>query len=247
MTSTEPADPTRIVLIRHGESACNVAGIVGGHLGCTGLSPEGHSQARSLRDRLFETGELESATALYSSVLLRAVETAQTISPAVGGGRLEIRQTCELCELHPGESDGMSWQEYEKRYGQPELFNNPTRQLSPGGECWQEFVSRVSETIRVIADRHPGQLVVIAAHGGVIEASMVSFLPFAEQLRPMRLPTAYTSLSEWELGDNDWRLLRYNDVAHLGGPFEAQKTGPHRARRGSGVATAPAGPRTQQE
>jgi broad specificity phosphatase PhoE len=222
---------TRIVLIRHGESACNVAGIVGGHKGCSGLSDVGRSQAAALRDRLAETGELEEAGALYSSVLPRAVETARTIAPALGGGVTELVEDCSLCELHPGESDGISWDEFEERYGPPEMFANPTKPFSPGGESWDVFVGRISGALEGLVQRHLGELVVVACHGGVIEATMVSLLPFGEQLRPMRLPTAYTSLTEWERDDSGWTLVRYNDVAHLGGPHEAQRNGRHRAYR----------------
>ena len=57
---------------------------------------------------------------------------------------------------------------------------------------------------------------------------MLSFLPIATRYRPLGLPTAYTSITEWDLGSDGWRLMRYNDVAHLNGPYEAQKSGPHR-------------------
>ncbi len=67
----------------------------------------------------------------------------------------------------------------------------------------------------------------------MIEATLVSFLPFGQQLRPMRVPTAYTSLTEWEREGDGWTLVRYNDVAHLGGPHEAQRNGRHRAYRRS--------------
>jgi broad specificity phosphatase PhoE len=218
----------RVVLIRHGESACNVAGVVGGHAGCTGLSLEGKAQSGILSERLRSTGELKGATALYSSVLPRAVETAEAIASAVGTGKLEVTPTCDLCELHPGEADGLAWEEVVTRYGQPELFSNPSEPIAPGGESWQEFVERVRRTLCDLAARHPDELVVAACHGGVIEASMVSFLPFGRQLQPMRLPTAYTSLTEWELDSTGWRLVRYNDVAHLGGPYGAQSEGLHR-------------------
>jgi 2,3-bisphosphoglycerate-dependent phosphoglycerate mutase len=224
---------TRIVLIRHGESACNVAGTVGGHKGCSGLSDVGRSQAETLRDRLMQTGELQDAGALYSSVLPRAVETAQIIAPAVGGGVTGLVEDCCFCELHPGESDGITWDEFEERYGQPEMFANPTKPFSPDGESWNAFVGRITGAVEAVVQRHPGELVVVACHGGVIEATMVSLLPFGEQLRPMRLPTAYTSLTEWEKDDQDWTLVRYNDVAHLGGPDEAQRNGRHRAYRRS--------------
>lgn len=222
---------TRVVLIRHGESACNVAGVVGGHEGCTGLSAVGHMQAEKLADRLAATSELESAVALYSSKLDRAVQTASVIAPAVGEGALSVVPSCSLCELHPGVADGLSWEECRERYGEPDWEHDQAAVVSPGGETWTGFVDRASEAVRTLAERHSGELVVVACHGGVIEATMLAFLPMATPDRPLGLPTAYTSLTEWENSASGWRLVRYNDVAHLGGPHGAQKTGLHRARR----------------
>ncbi len=127
---------TRIVLVRHGESACNVAGIVGGHNGCTGLTTTGVVQAEMLRDRLIATGELSHAEALYSSVLLRAVETARIIAPGVGDANLRVEERCDLCELHPGEGDGLSWAKFTELYGEPDLDANPSSPVAPGGESW---------------------------------------------------------------------------------------------------------------
>ena len=84
---------TRLFIVRHGQSQAQVDRIVSGHDTCTGLSPLGWSQANALRDRLMRTGELRDATGLYSSILPRAIETAQTISPAVGNH--EPRSHCD--------------------------------------------------------------------------------------------------------------------------------------------------------
>jgi probable phosphoglycerate mutase len=231
---------TRIVLVRHGESACNIAGVVGGHKGCSGLSDQGRRQAEALRDRLAATRELASADALYSSVLERAVETARIISPEVGDGALAPIPRCGLCELHPGEGDGLTWAEFEELYGEPDWFTDPSRPIAPDGESWTVFTKRVAGELRSLAEVHAGELVVVSCHGGVVEASMQSFLPFADALPPprLRLPTAYTSLTEWEIDDSGWRLVRYNDVAHLGGPHVAQSSGPHTFSKQAGVQQA---------
>ncbi len=224
---------TRIVLVRHGESACNVSGIVGGHKGCRGLTSTGVLQAGLLRDRLIETGELSQAEALYSSVLPRASETARIIAPGVAGGNLGVVEQCSLCELHPGEGDGLSWASFSDLYGEPDWEANPDAPIAPGGESWTGLVERAAGALRSLAQVHNGGLVVVACHGGIVEAAMVSFLPINHRSRPLGLPTAYTSLTEWEHDTSGWRLLRYNDVAHLGGPSLAQSAGPHRARRGA--------------
>jgi probable phosphoglycerate mutase len=203
-----------VVLVRHGEAVCNVSGVCGGHIGCEGLTDRGRGQVETLRDRLAETGELAGVDALYASVLPRAIETAELLSPALarpgphGHGRsvVELVTECGLCELHPGKADGMTWAEF-------------TVEFAPGGESWTGFVNRVAESLDTLAARHSGQLVVVACHAGVIEASMLAKVPVAGGLEGARLQlrTHHASLTTWEIDEGRWRLLAYNDAAHLAG------------------------------
>jgi probable phosphoglycerate mutase len=122
---------------------------------------------------------------------------------------------CDLCELHPGEADGLSWAEFTDRYGGPNWDVDPDAEIAPGGESWNGFVQRVHTVLTATAARHGGELVVIFCHGGVVEASLESLLPVAAERGRLKLRTAHTSLTEWEHGPDGWRLLRYNDAAHL--------------------------------
>jgi probable phosphoglycerate mutase len=205
---------TRVVLIRHGEAFCNVNGVVGGHIGCTGLSPLGQRQADALRARLVRTAELADATALYASILARALETGGIASVGIGAGTAPVGD-CDLCELHPGEADGLTWDEFRARYGEPDFDADPDTVVAPGGESWSSFVTRASSAVARVARAHRGELVVIVCHAGVIESTMLAFLPVAPGRGRLRLPTEHTSLTEWELDDEGWRLVRYNDAAHL--------------------------------
>ncbi len=218
MRSVAPSsdDRTRVVLIRHGEARCNVDGVVGGHRGCTGLSPAGRRQAQALRTRLVETGELAGAGAFYASVLARARETAAVAGPGIGDGGAPVAD-CDLCELHPGEADGMTWDAFRLAYGDPDFDVDPDAVVAPGGESWTSFVARASGAVARLAARHRGELVVIVCHAGVIESTLLAFLPVATGRGRLKLPTEHTSLTEWELGEQGWRLVRYNDAAHLHG------------------------------
>ena len=144
------------------------------------------------------------------------------IAPAVGGGDLERRlEHCALCELHPGEADGLGWDEFESatatRAGSTTRSAVSLRAVRAGTDS----STGLPAAVEAIAERHPGGLVVVACHGGVIEATMLSFLAVRRAVTGRcGLPTAYTSLTEWELGRMRWTLMRYNDVAHLGGPYE---------------------------
>jgi broad specificity phosphatase PhoE len=212
---------TRLVLVRHGEATCNVTGVVGGPRGCTGLSAQGRAQAAALGRRLARSGELAGAAALYSSVLPRAVETAAALAGAVGGGRLAVREDCALCELHPGEADGLTWPQFTARFAEPDWDRDPTTVLAPGGESWRGFVGRAAGALAALVRRHPGDLVVVVCHAGVVEAALLRCFGI-DAGRRLRLPTVHTSLSELEVdpartGADGWRLRRYNDAAHLAG------------------------------
>ena len=208
-----PTGSTRVVLVRHGEARCMAEGVVGGRRGCSGLTDLGRLQAQALQARLARTGELGGAVALYASVLARAVETAQVVAPAVGDGSGPVTE-CGLCELHPGEADGMTWDAFRARYGEPDFDVDPDRVVAPGGESWRSFVPRAAAAVRSVAERHEGGLVVVVCHAGVVESTMLSFLPIAG-VRRLGLPTEHTSLTEWERVEDGWRLVRYNDAAHL--------------------------------
>jgi probable phosphoglycerate mutase len=218
--------PTRVVLVRHGEAECNVSGVCGGIKGCTGLTAQGVGQVTALADRLATTGELAGADALYASVLPRAIETAELLAPALRplgpdraffGSPPTITRECGLCELHPGEADGLTWEEFSARYEGPDWDQHPDQPIAPGGESWTGFVLRVAAALEALAARHPGGLVVVACHAGVIEASLLSMLPLVGGRAGARLQlrTLHASLTTWEVEQDRWRLLGYNDAGHL--------------------------------
>ena len=59
--------PTRLVLVRHGESQVTVRRVIGGPRTCSGPSDLGRRQARALHDRLASTGELTPTVLLGSN------------------------------------------------------------------------------------------------------------------------------------------------------------------------------------
>ena len=211
---------TRLVLIRHGESEAQAGSFIGGHTGCKGLSDLGRRQVEALRDRLEHTGELRDAAALYASVLPRAVETAEILQPAFG--RLDVRQDCDLCEGHPGEADGLSWDEWRELYSEQVVGRGPYVPWAPGGESWAEVVVRAGRALTRIAEEHANGTVIVACHGGIVEASLRAFMhiPLEPQWRAV---VTNASLTEWvfegEPGAHShaWKLVRFNDAAHLHG------------------------------
>ncbi len=236
-TMSAPGDgATRIVLIRHGEAVCNVSGVCGGPIGCEGLTGLGRQQVEALRDRLLKTGELAGADVLYSSVLPRAIETATIVAPAVAGHPVAgpdatgsalaarvgsprppaVVTECDLCELHPGDADGLTWDEFTVKFGTLNWDIHPEQAIAPRGESWTGFVGRVSAMLDTLAARHPGQLVVVACHAGVVEASLLTKVPVAggREGARLKLRTKHASMTTWEVDAGQWQLLGFNDAAH---------------------------------
>ena len=213
--SSPPEGATRLVLVRHGQGEVNVSGVIGGTEGCTGLSDLGRVQVTSMADRLRRTGELADVDSVVASVLPRAIETATILCAGLGVDPSTIELDCEVCELHPGEADGLVWEDYVARFDAPDWDIDPSLPLSPGGESWLSFVDRVSLGLDALVDRHQGEVVVVGTHAGVIEASIIAKLLGSApgELHPrLRLRTAHASLTEWEVADGRWLLRRYNDA-----------------------------------
>ena len=213
----EPAEvpTTRLVLVRHGEAECNVAQRFGGPLGCSGLSDHGRTQVARLRDRLARTGELAGASRLFASTLPRAIETAEILNEALS---LELATDERLCELHPGEADNMSFEDYGATFyaeGSARWRDDPSIPTAPGGESWTGFLARVTDALHDLTARHAGETIVVACHGGVIDSSMLQLLGMDGRYVPARFNTENASMTEWIRRRDRWRLVRYNDAAHL--------------------------------
>lgn len=212
---TSGVTPTgaRLVLIRHGEAVCNVQGVVGGPLGCRGLTELGRAQASALADRLVRTREFGDVAALYTSVLPRAIETAAILARGLPG-EIVVQADCDLCELHPGDADGMTWQAMLDRFGGPDWDVDPDQRFAPGGESWTGFFARCVAAFDRIAVQHVGQRVVLVVHGGVIE-QMMKLVGRTGPAERLQLRTEHCSITEVEFDGDRRRLLSYNDRAPL--------------------------------
>lgn len=169
----------------------------------------------ALRDRVVSTGEWSDVSAVYTSILQRAVETAEIVRP--GFGDLETSAECDFCEIHAGEAEGLPWAEFEERYPQArETLANPFQRRMPGAETWAEFYVRAGARLRRIADDHPGERVLVVCHGGVIGASFIALGDVSMRMAAhLMADSQNTSMTEWRLSGDEWRLTRFNDHAHL--------------------------------
>ena len=209
---------TRLVCVRHGESIVTVNRVIGGHRTCSGLSPLGRQQAERLRDRWAANVEFE-ADVLLASHYPRAIETAEIVAPSLGG--LSVIRDDGFGEHDPGpDCDGLSYKEYMDRYDiGPEAWDSgdPFATTFPGGETVASFQYRVGSAVRRIVDMYEGKTVVVACHGGVVDAVLRLALK-APGMGAFQIHTLNTSITELLLvKPNMWRLIRYNDTSHLAG------------------------------
>jgi len=206
----------RLVLVRHGDAHAGFHGVIGGERGCTGLTELGRLQAEALRDHLSRSGRVR-ADLLLASTLRRAAETAEIIAPGLG---LEIHgHDRDLCEVHTGEADGLTWAEYASRYGSFDMQAEPDRVFAPAGDSWNSFHERVRRTLERLAAEHAQRTIVAVCHAGVIMASLRTLLPIAGSGTAAHLRPTNTGLTEWEHdpATDRWTLHAFNDAGHLAG------------------------------
>jgi 2,3-bisphosphoglycerate-dependent phosphoglycerate mutase len=146
-------EATRILAIRHGETAWNVDTRIQGQLDIP-LNDTGRWQAHRLALAMAEEG----LDAIYSSDLLRAYETAQAV--ASGSGR-EIVTDTGLRERGFGEFEGLTFKEIEQRWpDQSERWRRRDPTFGPtGGEVLRDFYDRSVATVMRLAAAHAGQTI----------------------------------------------------------------------------------------
>lgn len=201
-----------IILVRHGESEHHVAGLTGGWTD-TPLTERGRQQINSLSVRLGE--ELAGVgLSLFTSDLLRAAESADTIAERLGVTAMPVP---DLREFNNGMAAGMTREQAR------EHFTEPTEPLLdwrpyPDSETWREFYQRVANRIDRLAAENDGP-VVIVTHGGTIVNVISWWLGLGMEQRERRsIAFGVDTASVSVLRTNDWRermLERLNDTAHL--------------------------------
>jgi probable phosphoglycerate mutase len=158
-------EPTRILAIRHGETAWNVDTRLQGHLDIP-LNDVGRRQAQHLARSLVECDAID---AVYASDLSRAYNTAQAIAQALG--KTVITHT-GLRERHFGAFQGRTFAEIEAELPDHAWhWRKRTPDWTPpnGGESLLVLRERIVNTVNELAARHAGEQIVLVAHGGVLD------------------------------------------------------------------------------
>jgi broad specificity phosphatase PhoE len=152
---------TRILLARHGETDWNRLGRWQGHADPP-LNEKGRHQAAELAARLAGDG----VTAIYSSDLMRASQTAAVVADRLG---LDVVEDRGLREIDVGSWSGLTRAEVEQRFpvGYARWLGG---EIGHDGETREQLTERVVGAVRRIAAEHPDGTVLVVTHGGAIRA-----------------------------------------------------------------------------
>jgi probable phosphoglycerate mutase len=199
---------TRVLAIRHGETAWNADSRIQGQLD-VGLNDTGRWQAACMAQSL--AGEVFDA--IYSSDLSRARATAEALAAVAG---LEVQPDRGLRERGFGLFEGQTYREIEQTL--PEQAARWRRREpdfgAEGGETLTGFYDRALATATRLAAGHPGQSIVLVTHGGVLDCLYRAATRIALQA-PRTWSLGNTSLNRLLHTELGFTLVGWGDSHHL--------------------------------
>ena len=156
---------TRIIAVRHGETDWNASARIQGKRDIA-LNVKGRWQADRVAQALADAGD--SVAAIYSSDLARAHDTARAIAVAL---ELGVSIDPRLRERDFGDYEGSTFAELERQWPQEAARwrARDAHWAPPGGETLTVLGERVLDATRALAQNHPGEQIVLVAHGGVLD------------------------------------------------------------------------------
>ena len=199
---------TRVIALRHGETAWNVASRIQGQRD-TALNEIGRGQAERVAAALAD----ERLDAIYASDLARAHATAEAVARVAG---LEVQTEPGLRERHFGNFEGLTYAEIETRFPeQARRWRQRDASFGPqGGETLAVFAERAVASITALAARHRGQHIAVVTHGGVLDALYRAAARIALDA-PRTWQIGNASINRLLASDDGFVLIGWADVSHL--------------------------------
>ena len=203
---------THVLLIRHGQSEGNAERRFGGHT-ATPLSPRGRKQALATGQALKD----DALTAIYSSDLARAIETAQPLATLTG---LPINSTEAFRERSVGVMEGLTFEDAAQRHPDEyaALLRRDFEHVLHGGESYRQLLDRASSKLDEVIEQHKGGRIAVFSHTGTICIMALHLMGAldAPELKPVWISSANCGITRFELrSDGFVRVLAVNDTRHL--------------------------------
>jgi probable phosphoglycerate mutase len=202
-------EATRIIAVRHGETAWNVDARIQGQLDIQ-LNDTGRWQARRVGQAL----AAEPLTAVYTSDLGRAHETARAIGDVAG---ISVVAHPGLRERRFGMFEGKTFDEIHQTWPDQAHYwrkRIPDWEPPEGGESLLQLRERVTRTMSDLAGRHPGNQIAVVAHGGVLDALYrIATGQEVNSPRTWQLPNGAINRLLWT--PQGFTLVGWSDTQHL--------------------------------
>lgn len=200
---------TWIYLVRHGQTVWNEEGKLCGSSDIP-LSEEGLMQAQKVAERMKSI----SLSAVYSSPLLRARQTAEAIAIP---HNLPVLVEPDLREIDYGNWEGLKVSEAMEKFPELERLRreDPMKFVAPNGEPMKNFAERVIAAVQKIAAKHPNETVCLVAHQTVNRFILCWVMQMDFRLwRQLRQDPSCVNLLQVQ-EDGLWRVCLVNDTCHL--------------------------------
>ena len=201
--------PTRLFLVRHGATSATQEDRFSGSSGAE-LSEQGRWQVARLGERLAE----QRITAVYSSPLSRALDTARILA---GHCRREPVIRDGLREIGHGHWEGKKREDVEREFAEEYAAweADPFTVAPAGGESGVAVLARALPVVREIVAAHPGGQILIVSHKATLRLVLSSFLGFDPRGYRDRLDQSPACLNVLDFKDAvRARLMLFNDTSH---------------------------------
>ncbi len=202
-------DSTRIIAVRHGETDWNASARIQGHMDIP-LNDKGRWQAQQAAQSLVAD---EVVTAVYTSDLARAHATASAIAQAF---ELNVISDTRLRERGFGRYEGQTFEDLERQWP-ADIARWRARDPSwapPGGESLLALGTRIREVTDALARRHPGEQIVLVAHGGVLDM-LYRFATHQEVNTQRSWALGNASINRLLWTPEGMRIVGWSDTRHL--------------------------------
>jgi len=203
---------TNVLLIRHGQSKGNAERRFGGHT-ATPLSVRGRNQAEATAHTL----KSESITAIYSSDLARAMDTAKPLANITG---LPVNSTIAFRERDVGVMEGLTFEDAAQQHPDQyaALLRRDFEYVLIGGESYRQLLDRARQRLDEIIEEHRGGKIAVFSHTGTICILALHLMGAldAPELKPVWISSANCGITRFELRDDGFvRVVTVNDTSHL--------------------------------
>lgn len=201
---------TRVIFVRHGETSWNHGKRYQGHSDIP-LNEKGLQQAEMAAQRLAG----ETISAIYSSDLVRAAETAEIIAKEHS---LPVATLPELREINFGLWEGLTYEEIMAEWSEimSAVYSDPGTALIPEGESFHEVQRRTVIGLQKCLANHQDETIVIVSHGGTMRVLLCEALGLdIKNMWSLRQDS--TGINIIDYFETTKIVSSFNDTCHLHG------------------------------